>query len=104
MACQVARPPPRVIPLGWYSPPADMGPPTITSLDELKNLGRCAYASCHSILSQLGPAGFISRVAGRYVAPILYGGLGNALFQLAATHVYAKTVGVPCVVGYFDHW
>lgn len=42
--------------------------------------------------------------AGKYVAPVLYGGLGNAMFQLAALHVYAKEMGVPCVVGFFQHW
>ena len=68
-----------MIPVGWYFPPKEIGPPTITSEQELKKLGP-------------------------YVAPILYGGLGNVLFQLAAVHVYAQSMGVPCVVGFFDHW
>ena len=39
-----------------------------------------------------------------HVAPILQGGVGNALFQLAAIHVYAKfEADVPCVVGFFNH-
>lgn len=69
----------KVIPVGWYTPPAGLGPSTIQTGKEL---------------AALGP----------YVAPILYGGLGNVMFQLAALHVYAKTMGVPCVVGFFDHW
>jgi hypothetical protein len=28
----------------------------------------------------------------------------NVLFQLAAVHVHAKTIGVPCVTGWFKHW
>lgn len=39
-----------------------------------------------------------------YVAPVLYGGLGNALFQLAAIHAWARNISLPCVVGFFDHW
>ena len=31
-------------------------------------------------------------------------GLGNQLFQLAAVHVFAYDIGVPCVVGFFEHW
>ncbi len=57
----------KVIPIGWFDG-RTIGPPTITSLAELDGLGK-------------------------YVAPVLYGGLGNQLFQLAALHVYARSVG-----------
>ena len=42
--------------------------------------------------------------AGKYVAPILYGGLGNVLFQLAACHVFGKELNVHCLVGFFKHF
>ncbi|EDQ86521.1 uncharacterized protein MONBRDRAFT_28212 [Monosiga brevicollis MX1] len=41
---------------------------------------------------------------GPYVAPILYGGMGNVLFQLAALLALAKTEQAPCVVGFYKHW
>eukprot|EP00056_Hartaetosiga_gracilis_P015748 m.3033 g.3033 ORF g.3033 m.3033 type:complete len:429 (+) comp3163_c0_seq1:51-1337(+) len=41
---------------------------------------------------------------GKFVAPILYGGLGNELFQLAALHVYGRVFNIPVVTGYFHHW
>ena len=34
------------------------------------------------------------RKIGVFVSPILYGGLGNVLFQLAAVHVHAENEGV----------
>eukprot|EP00048_Salpingoeca_helianthica_P020693 m.247492 g.247492 ORF g.247492 m.247492 type:complete len:360 (-) comp51358_c0_seq1:23-1102(-) len=68
----------KVVPVGWFDG-RNMGPASINSLAELESLGK-------------------------HVAPVLYGGLGNQLFQLAALHVYARSVGVPCVVGWFDHW
>eukprot|EP00042_Codosiga_hollandica_P028007 m.144032 g.144032 ORF g.144032 m.144032 type:complete len:372 (-) comp52656_c0_seq1:42-1157(-) len=39
-----------------------------------------------------------------FVAPILYGGLGNMLFQLATMHRLAWDLDIDCVVGYWDHW
>jgi hypothetical protein len=36
---------------------------------------------------------------GPFVAPILHGGLGNNLFQLAAAHTLGKTVGRATLVG-----
>ncbi len=68
-----------MIPVGWYDPPLHLGPPTINSEEELHDLGP-------------------------YIAPIIYGGLGNVMFQLAAVHVMAKELRVPCVTGWFDHW
>jgi hypothetical protein len=56
-----------VIPRDWYAG-RKMGPPLITRPAELAALGK-------------------------YVAPVLYGGLGNELFQLAALHVYARSLG-----------
>eukprot|EP00055_Hartaetosiga_balthica_P016576 m.105597 g.105597 ORF g.105597 m.105597 type:complete len:425 (-) comp9134_c3_seq1:351-1625(-) len=41
---------------------------------------------------------------GPFISPILYGGLGNELFQLAALHVYGRAFNVPVVSGYFKHW
>ena len=63
----------------WHSLPEAWGPPTITSTQELEALGP-------------------------HIAPVLYGGLGNVLFQLATLHVYGRKHGVPVVVGYFSHW
>ena len=51
------------------SPVCLLGPPDIQTAAELKALGR-------------------------FVAPILYGGLGNVLFQLATVHVLGKQEGV----------
>lgn len=61
--------------------------PTSVSVDAL---GRDEYDS-------LGPV----------VCPILYGGLGNVLFQLAAIQVYCKETGAICVSGGWggvQHW
>ena len=55
-----------VVPVGWFAG-RDMGPPSLHKLSELESFGV-------------------------YVAPVLYGGLGNQLFQLAALHVYARSV------------
>eukprot|EP00043_Microstomoeca_roanoka_P007029 m.68040 g.68040 ORF g.68040 m.68040 type:complete len:389 (-) comp13664_c0_seq2:115-1281(-) len=63
----------------WRQMPSTWGPPTLETEDELHALGP-------------------------FVAPILYGGLGNVLFQLAALHVYAFENNIPCVTGYFQHW
>jgi hypothetical protein len=57
----------KVVPVGWFDG-RKMGPPNIHTLAELEGLGK-------------------------HVAPVLYGGLGNQLFQLAALHVYARSVG-----------
>eukprot|EP00730_Choanoeca_flexa_P018860 TRINITY_DN9192_c0_g1_i1.p1 TRINITY_DN9192_c0_g1~~TRINITY_DN9192_c0_g1_i1.p1 ORF type:complete len:367 (+),score=71.13 TRINITY_DN9192_c0_g1_i1:101-1201(+) len=64
-------------PVNWLD--RHLGPPDIASVQELKALGP-------------------------FVAPILYGGLGNVLFQLATVHVLAKQEQVPCVIGFFQHW
>ena len=55
-----------VIPTGWFAG-RGLGPAMIHTLAELQALGK-------------------------YVAPILYGGVGNELFQLAALHVYARSI------------
>lgn len=55
-----------VIPTGWFHG-RERGPPTLHTMAQLHALGK-------------------------YVAPVLYGGLGNQLFQLAALHVYARSV------------
>ena len=56
-----------VIPLGWFEG-RNMGPSSIHKQEDLEALGK-------------------------YIAPVLYGGLGNQLFQLAALHVHAKSLG-----------
>ena len=35
---------------------------------------------------------------------MLYGGLGNVLFQLAAVCSLAKQRQTACIVGYWSHW
>eukprot|EP00042_Codosiga_hollandica_P012826 m.29104 g.29104 ORF g.29104 m.29104 type:complete len:349 (+) comp40412_c0_seq8:31-1077(+) len=39
-----------------------------------------------------------------YLAPILFGGLGTVMFQLAAAHSAAWNSNLTCVVGYWKHW
>ncbi|EGD74307.1 hypothetical protein PTSG_06316 [Salpingoeca rosetta] len=63
----------------WRQLPSSWGPPTISREEDVDAIGT-------------------------YVAPILYGGLGNILFQLAALHAYGRKHNVPVVVGYFQHW
>lgn len=50
-----------------------------------------------------GPADITSesqlRELGPFVAPILYGGLGNVLFQLAALIKHSKDTNLPLVIG-----
>jgi hypothetical protein len=44
----------------------------------------------------------IDALKGRFISPILKGGFGNILFELAAAHAVAKQVGVPCLVAWWD--
>jgi hypothetical protein len=37
-----------------------------------------------------------------YVAPVLSGGFGNILYEIAAGCVLAKRLGVPCVIAWWD--
>eukprot|EP00911_Craspedida_sp_UC1_P002239 UC1_evm2s1704 len=65
-----------------------------------KNNRQVFASSSHPVnlvnsLAEVGPS---------FVAPILYGGLGNMLFQLAATHAYAWQHNIPCLVGRWRHW
>jgi hypothetical protein len=39
---------------------------------------------------------------GPYISPVLQGGLGNMMFELASAHSIAKQAGVPCVVAWWD--
>jgi hypothetical protein len=42
------------------------------------------------------------RELGPFVAPILYGGLGNVMFQLAALIKHSQDTKLPLVIGYVD--
>eukprot|EP00041_Stephanoeca_diplocostata_P028987 m.843500 g.843500 ORF g.843500 m.843500 type:complete len:464 (+) comp23473_c1_seq1:373-1764(+) len=52
----------------------------------------------------ISDASMLDGLAPHWVAPILYGGIGNVLFQLAALLVYAKEAQAHCVIGFFQHW
>lgn len=61
--------------LQWPTREEFGGPPDVTSEAELKALGP-------------------------FIAPILYGGLGNVLFQLAALIKHSQDTDLPLVIGY----
>eukprot|EP00042_Codosiga_hollandica_P036863 m.285927 g.285927 ORF g.285927 m.285927 type:complete len:289 (+) comp54978_c0_seq15:1501-2367(+) len=68
----------RVVPVDWYMIPPSASP-VLQTQAELDALGT-------------------------YVAPIVYGGLGNNMYQIAALSVHARKLGIPCVIGFFKHW
>lgn len=37
-----------------------------------------------------------------FVSPVLSGGLGNCMYQMAASHVLARRLRVPCIVAWWD--
>jgi hypothetical protein len=39
-----------------------------------------------------------------HIRPILYGGLGNQMFQIAASCVLARSLNRPCLIGFWKHW
>lgn len=67
-----------MVPVRWYQRP-EHAVPDIESQEELMQLGR-------------------------FVAPMLNGGIGNIMFQLAATHAYALDNNITTVCGYFRNY
>jgi hypothetical protein len=39
---------------------------------------------------------------GSYISPVLYGGLGNCMYDLATAHAYASALNETCIVAWWD--
>eukprot|EP00042_Codosiga_hollandica_P028008 m.144110 g.144110 ORF g.144110 m.144110 type:complete len:404 (-) comp52656_c0_seq10:42-1253(-) len=99
-----------LVPSAWFTLPRH-SPPLITTNEVFPFSNELVAFEFRALTARRLPPSISCRIMCQelharrpFVAPILYGGLGNMLFQLATMHRLAWDLDIDCVVGYWDHW